>query len=71
MSEPEIAGKYLTRPQLAVLLGNWLRGKPYTETNIRLWERTGKAPPRIKVGNKTLYVPEDVDAWLRSQPRVR
>lgn len=67
MSTIELAAGYLTRQQLAEQLGNRLRGKPYSLAAIRVWERTGKGPPRTKVGNNTLYNIESVEKWLRSR----
>ncbi|WP_315742229.1 MULTISPECIES: hypothetical protein [unclassified Bradyrhizobium] len=67
MSTIELASGYLTRKELAEQLGNRLRGKPYTEYAIRVWERQGTAPPRVKIGAKTMYRIESVETWLRAK----
>lgn len=64
-----VAEAYLTRKELGKQLGEKLRGKPFSEETIRLWERRGSGPPRTKVGNTTVYNIESVEKWLRSKEK--
>lgn len=43
-----------------------LPGAP-TESTLRTWELTGKAPPRYLIGGRVMYRRADVLAWVESR----
>jgi hypothetical protein len=58
---------YIPRKQLAEQLGKRLRGRPYAEITLRVWERDGKGPVPIRVGRDVVYPVRSVEKWLRDQ----
>jgi hypothetical protein len=67
MAAPEISANYIPRKQLAKELGERLRGRPYAEVTLRVWERDGCGPPVTRIGRDVLYFLPSVEKWLRSQ----
>jgi hypothetical protein len=65
----EFAANYISRKQLAKELGERLRGKPYAEITLVLWEKDGRGPPVTRVGRDVVYSIPSVEKWLRSQER--
>lgn len=51
--------KYLTTKELAEVSRS-------SESTVRHWERTGQAPPSVKVGRRRLYPLSEVEKWLDS-----
>lgn len=60
----------IPRKQLAIELGNLLRGKPYHEQTLILWEKDGRGPPVTRVGREVLYRASSVEKWLLEQEKV-
>jgi hypothetical protein len=58
---------YISRKQLAEQLGKRMRGRPYAEITLRVWERDGKGPLPIRVGRDVVYPIRSVEKWLRDQ----
>ena len=49
--------QYLTTKELAELTRA-------SESTIRHWQRTGQAPPSVKIGRRRLYPLSEVQKWL-------
>jgi hypothetical protein len=70
MATTEIAANYISRKQLAIELGERLRGRPYSEFTLIAWEKDGRGPPATRVGRDVFYAIPSVEKWLRSQERA-
>jgi hypothetical protein len=66
MATMEIAANYILRKQLAIELGERLRGRPYSEFTLIAWEKDGRGPPATRVGRDVVYSVASVERWLRS-----
>jgi hypothetical protein len=67
MAAPEISANYIPRKQLAIQLGERLRGRPFAEVTLRVWEREKRGPPITRIGRVVVYSIPSVEKWLRSQ----
>jgi hypothetical protein len=67
----ETLRQYTTRKDLAVKLGNALRGKPFHERTLIEWERDGKGPPATRIGREVVYFDPSVEKWMRDQEAKR
>ena len=70
MATTEIAANYISRKQLAIELGERLRGRPYSEITLITWEKDGRGPPATRVGRDVVYSIPSVEKWLRAQERA-
>ena len=66
----EVLQNYIGRKELAVKLGDALRGKPYTEKTLIRWELDGYGPPPTRIGRNVLYFWPSVECWMRQQERT-
>jgi hypothetical protein len=66
---PEVNSEYLSRKLCAEKLGNIVRGRPYCERTLIVWELDGKGPPVTRVGRDVTYFWPSVERWLRAQER--
>lgn len=57
--------KYLTRPAAAEYLT--ARGLPVSKCTLQKWATTGGGPLYRRFGNRTLYIPADLDAWAEDK----
>ena len=60
----------ISRKQLAIDLGNRLRGSPYSEWTLIYWQRNKMGPPITKIGREVLYRASSVEKWLLSQEKA-
>lgn len=60
---------YISRKDLAVQLGERMRGRPYSVNTLSLWERDGRGPPPTRIGRDVVYAIASVERWLRAQER--
>ena len=58
--EPGLLENYLTKRQLASLLGK-------TERTLDVWHARGIAPRRVEIGKIRLYRKQDIEAWLEER----
>lgn len=70
MAMLENESEYLSRPAMAVWLGNIVRRKPYNERTLINWELDGKGPPVTRVGRDVTYYKPSARAWLRAQEKA-
>jgi len=70
MASTEIAADYIPRKQLAISLGQRMRGRPYSEFTLIAWERDGRGPPATRVGRDVVYRAASVEKWLQAQERA-
>jgi hypothetical protein len=66
-----IASGYIPRKQLAIELGERLRGRPFSEYTLMGWERDGRGPPATRVGREVVYAISSVEKWLRAQEQAK
>jgi hypothetical protein len=69
MSEFKFDG-YNPRAATAAKLGEKVRGKPYNERTLIIWELDGRGPPVTRVGRDVSYFWPSVEIWLRAQERA-
>lgn len=62
---------YVTRKRLAADLGNRLRGKPYSEFTLIMWEKRGEGPPVTRVGRDVVYSTRSVETWLLALEKIQ
>jgi hypothetical protein len=69
MAPSEIAADYIPRKTLAAVLGERLRGRPYSEFTLIAWEKDGKGPPVTRIGRDVVYRADSVEKWLKAQEK--
>ena len=64
MANSDIREQCVTRKEAAQLVGKRLRGKPYCERTLEIWERDGSGPPIMKIGRNVFYPLAGIDRWF-------
>ena len=57
--------RYLSRPEAAEYLAG--RGTPFAKGTLAKLACIGGGPPHRRLGNRTFYLPEDLDAWIEAK----
>lgn len=70
MTITDVASDYISRKQLAIDLGNKLRGRPYSEFTLIAWEKDGKGPPVTRVGRDVVYSLTSLQKWLKDREKA-
>jgi hypothetical protein len=60
---------YLSRRESAAYLSN--RGLPVSPNTLMKFATTGGGPRYARWGNRAVYLPADLDAWVASKLKVR
>ena len=65
-----IEANYISRKDLAVQLGERMRGRPYSVNTLMLWEKDGRGPPVTRIGRDVVYAVASVERWLLAQEKA-
>ncbi len=55
--------KYMSREKVAEYVTSF--GLPLTKGTLQKWATVGGGPPYKRFGRSTVYLKEDVDAWIK------
>lgn len=64
-----MADDIVTEKELAKMLGERLRGKPFHERTLWAWRRRKIGPPARLIGGSYFYHLPAVEAWLKGKDR--
>ena len=66
----EAPADYLLRKKAGAYIGERVRGRPFAEITLIMWEKEGKGPPVTRIGRDVVYFIPSIEKWLRSQERT-
>jgi hypothetical protein len=69
MATDQATVEYLPRKKAAAYIGERVRGKPYSEITLILWEKEHRGPPVTRIGRDVVYFIPSIEKWLRAQER--